>query len=193
MRKILLSLSILLFSAQFSAVSAQTQFDVDGVIVPRTIPFEGKTLQLNGFGTRSKMFLEVYVQALYLSQLSQDPVEILERDTQMAIRIQITSSMVSSSKLTRNFNKGFEMSSGENIEELRPRMEMLKGFLSDKIVEGDVFNLIYNPIDSSVWVYKNDVLKGKIPGIDFKKALFGIWLSDHPVDEKLKNDLLGKF
>lgn len=193
MRKILLFLSILLFSAQFATVSAQTQFDVDGVIVPRTIPFEGKTLQLNGFGTRSKMFLEVYVQALYLSQLSQDAQDILERDSQMAIRIQITSSMVSSSKLTRNFNKGFELSSPGNIEELRPRMDMLKGFLSDKIVEGDVFNLIYNPIDTSVWVYKNDMLKGKIPGIDFKKALFGIWLSDHPVDEKLKNDLLGKF
>ncbi|MEO8515142.1 MAG: chalcone isomerase family protein [Flavobacterium sp.] len=193
MRKILLFLSILLFSAQFTTVSAQTQFDVDGVIVPRTIPFEGKTLQLNGFGTRSKMFLEVYVQALYLSQLSQDAPDILERDSQMAIRIQITSSMVSSSKLTRNFNKGFELSSPENIEELRSRMEMLKGFLSDKIVEGDVFNLIYNPTDTSVWVYKNDILKGRIPGIDFKKALFGIWLSDRPVDEKLKNDLLGKF
>lgn len=193
MRKILLSLSILLFSVQFATVHAQTQFDVDGVIVPRTIPFEGKTLQLNGFGTRSKMFLEVYVQALYLAQLSQDPVDIMNRDLEMGIRIQITSSMVSSSKLTRNLEKGFEQSSGDIIEELRPRMELLKGFLSDKIVKDDVFNLIYNPIDSSVWVYKNDELKGKIPGMDFKKALFGIWLSDHPVDDKLKNDLLGKF
>ena len=193
MRKILLSLSILLFSAQFTAVTAQTEFDVDGVIVPRTIPFEGKTLQLNGFGTRSKMFLEVYVQALYLTQLSQDPDDIMNKDTEMGIRIQITSSIVSSNKLTKNLEKGFEQSSGDIIDQLRPRMELLKGFLSDKIVKDDVFNLIYNPIDTSVWVYKNDKLKGKIPGMDFKKALFGIWLSNHPVDDKLKDDLLGKF
>jgi hypothetical protein len=39
---------------------------------------------------------------------------------------------------------------------------------------------------------KNEVLKGKIPGFDFKKALFGIWLSDKPVDETLKKHLLGQ-
>jgi hypothetical protein len=40
-------------------------------------------------------------------------------------------------------------------------------------------------------VIKNDVVKGKIPGFDFKQALFGIWLSDKPVDETLKKHLLG--
>jgi hypothetical protein len=63
--------------------------------------------------------------------------------------------------------------------------------LSDKIVEHDVYNLIYNPADASVYVYKNDELKGTVPGIDFKIALFGIWLSNNPVDEQLKKDLLG--
>lgn len=193
MRKFLLFLFTFLFSAQFYVATAQTEFDVDGVIVPRRIEFKGKTLELNGFGTRSKMFVEVYVQALFLSKLSQDPVEIIESDTEMAIRIQITSAMVSSSKLTRNLHKGFEQSSGDIVETLRPRMELLKEMLSDKIVENDVFNLIYNPIDTSIWIYKNDQLKGQIPGFDFKKAFFGIWLSDKPVDEKLKNDLLGKF
>jgi hypothetical protein len=193
MKKISVFLFTLLFSAQFYVASAQTEFDVDGVIVPRKLEFKGNTLQLNGFGTRSKMFVEVYVQALFLSKLSQDPKEIIESDSQMAIRIQITSAMVSSSKLTRNLHKGFEQSSGDIIETLRPRMELLKEMLSDKIVENDVFNLIYNPNDSSIWIYKNDQLKGQIPGFDFKKAFFGIWLSDKPVDEKLKNELLGIF
>ena len=43
-----------------------------------------------------------------------------------------------------------------------------------------------------MWIIKNDVFKGKILGKDFKKAFFGIWLSDKPIDQKLKNDLLGK-
>ena len=193
MKKISVFLFTLLFSVQFYVASAQTEFDVDGVIVPRKLEFKGNTLQLNGFGTRSKMFVEVYVQALFLSKLSQDPKEIIESDSEMAIRIQITSAMVSSSKLTRNLHKGFEQSSGDIIETLRPRMELLKEMLSDKIVENDVFNLIYNPNDTSIWIYKNDELKGQIPGFDFKKAFFGIWLSDKPVDEKLKNDLLGIF
>jgi len=190
MKKSLLLLTFL-FSIQFSTVSAQTQLDVNGVTVPRKIEFQGKTLQLNGAGGRSKMWLEVYVQALYLSQLSQDPQFIIDSDTEMAIRIEITSSMVSSSKLTKAMNAGFEKSASSNLNQLRTRIEEFKTFLSDMITEKDVFVLAYNPLDQTINVYKNEVLKGKIPGFDFKKALFGIWLSDKPVDETLKKHLLG--
>lgn len=191
MKKILLLLTFL-FSLQFSTVSAQTQIDVNGVTVPRKIEFLGKTLQLNGAGGRSKMWMEVYVQALYLSQLTQDPQFIIDSDTEMAIRIEITSSMVSSNKLTKAMNTGFEKSAGAQLEQLRPRIEQLKSYLSDAITEKDVFILAYNPLDQNVYVSKNEVLKGKIPGFDFKKALFGIWLSDKPVDETLKKHLLGQ-
>lgn len=190
MKKILLLLTLLL-SLQFSAVSAQTQLEVNGVTVPRKIDFQNKTLQLNGAGGRSKMWLEVYVQALYLSQLSQDPKFIIDSDTEMAIRIEITSSMVSSNKLTKAMNAGFEKSAGSNLNELRPRIEEFKTFLSDAITEKDVFILAYNPLDQTLYVYKNETLKGKIPGFDFKQALFGIWLSNKPVDETLKKNLLG--
>jgi hypothetical protein len=190
MKKILLVLTFL-FSLQFSTVSAQTQLEVNGVTVPRKIEVQNKTMQLNGAGGRSKMWLEVYVQALYLSQLSQDPKFIIDSDTEMAIRIEITSSMVSSNKLTKAMNTGFEKSAGSNLEALRPRIEQFKTFLSDAITEKDVFVLFYNPLDQTVNVIKNDVVKGKIPGFDFKQALFGIWLSDKPVDETLKKHLLG--
>ena len=191
MKKILFPLFAFFLLVQAQTVVAQTEFDVDGVIVPRTIDFQSKKLDLNGFGTRSKMFVEVYVQALYLSKLSQDPTEIIESDTEMGIRIQITSSMVSSGKLTKNLYKGLERSTGGDLEKFQSQIETLKTLLSDKIVEKDVFNLIYNPIDASIWLYKNNELKGKIPGFDFKKAFFGIWLSNNPVDEDLKNELLG--
>jgi len=78
-----------------------------------------------------------------------------------------------------------------DAEELRPRIEDFKKLLSDVITEKDVFVLAYNPFDQTINVYKNEVLKGKVPGFDFKKALFGIWLSDKPVDETLKKNLLG--
>lgn len=189
MKKIILSVLFVVF--QFSAVAAQSNFEKNGVIIPRTLEFKGKVIELSGYGTRSKMWVDVYVQALYQSFYSDKPFEVMQSNTEMAIRIQITSAMVSSGKLTRNFNNGFEKSAGTNLEALRSRIEKFKSYLSDIIVEGDVFNLIYNPADTSVYVYKNDVLKGTIPGIDFKIALFGIWLSNNPVDEQLKKDLLG--
>jgi hypothetical protein len=174
-----------------TTVSAQNMFEAKGVKVPRTLEFQGKTMELSGFGVRSKMWMDVYVQALYQSLYSDNAFEVMQSNTEMAIRIEITSALVSSGKLTRNFNNGFERSAGPNLEALRPRIEKFKSYLSDQIVAKDVFNLIYNPLDASVYVYKNDVLKGTVPGLDFKMALFGIWLSNNPVDEQLKKDLLG--
>lgn len=190
MKKIMLVITLVI-TALFSEVQAQKQIVFEGVTLPRTIKFENKTLQLNGAGSRSKMWVEVYIQALYLSQLSQNPKEIINDNLEMSIRIEITSALVSSGKLTRAMHAGFEKSAGESFEVLKPKMELLKNYLADEIKRGDVFELTYNPADSSVWVVKNGELKGKVPGFDFKKVFFGIWLGENPVDEELKNSLLG--
>lgn len=190
-RKVILGL-ILFVSVLFSSEAiAQKQIVFEGVALPRTIKCENKTLQLNGAGSRSKMWVEVYIQALYLSQLSQNPKEIINDNLEMSIRIEITSALVSSGKLTRALNSGFEKSAGADFEKYTSKMELLKNFLADDIVKGDVFELTYSTTDSSIWVIKNGELKGKIPGFDFKKVFFGIWLGDKPVDEDLKNNLLG--
>ncbi|WP_100433248.1 chalcone isomerase family protein [Flavobacterium sp. 1] len=190
MKKILLVI-MLVITALFSEVQAQKQIVFEGVTIPRTMKFENKILQLNGAGSRSKMWVEVYIQALYLNQLSQNAKEIINDNVEMSIRIEITSALVSSGKLTRALHAGFEKSAGENLDALKPKMELLKSYLADEIKRGDVFELTYNPADSSVWVVKNSELKGKVPGFDFKKVFFGIWLGDKPVDEELKNSLLG--
>jgi hypothetical protein len=193
MKKIILTLFMMLLFVQSNI--AQTQFETDGVIVPRTIPFQNHTLQLNGFGTRSKMWVDVYVQALYLTNLSQEAQYILDSDTEMAVRLQIISNMVSSKKLSKSLNNGMKKSVGEeNMKQFESQIVLLESMLSSEDTRrGDAFNLIYNPIDTSIWVYKNDKMQGKIPGFEFKKAFFGIWLSNNPVDEDLKKDLLGKF
>jgi hypothetical protein len=193
MKKITL---VLLFfvSAVFTNIFAQKQFVVDGITLSRTIVFEGKNLQLNGFGTRTKMWTEVYLQALYLSTLSDDAKEIINSDTAMAIRLQITSSLVTSKKLSKSLQKGIVKSVGEeNVPKYNTQLELLEKLLNREDTQvNDGFNLIYSPTDKSIWVYKNNTLEGKIPGLEFKKAFFGIWLSDNPVDEELKNSLLGK-
>lgn len=191
-KSITLSLA-LIFCFGLNAFS-QKQFEINGVIVPRNIEFKGHKLELNGFGTRSKLWFDVYVQALYLTTLSQDAKAICESETEMGIRIQIISSMVTSKKLSKALNKGLEKSVGENnIPKIKTQADQLEKLIGREITkEGDAFNLIYNPADLSIWVYKNDKLEGKIVGSEFKKAFFGIWLSDNPVDEDLKNDLLGK-
>lgn len=187
-------LAIFFLTLSFSKGIAQEKFSVNGVTVPRTIDFENQKLQLNGFGSRTKFWTEVYVQALYLTVLSEDAKDILDSDTNMGIRLQITTSLVSSQKLSKSLHKGMVKSIGEeNIPQFKTQLDLLeKIFNREATVENDAFNLIYSSTEKSILVYKNNQLEGKIPGFDFKKAFFGIWLSNNPVDAELKDALLGK-
>lgn len=194
MRKSITLTIVLFLTLSFSNVFSQEKFSLNGVTVPRTIDFENQKLQLNGFGTRTKFWTEVYVQALYLTVLSEDAKDILDSDTNMGIRLQITSSLVSSQKLSKSLHKGMVKSIGEeNIPQFKTQLDLLEKLLNrEATVENDAFNLIYSSTEKSILVYKNNQLEGRIPGFDFKKAFFGIWLSDNPVDAELKDALLGK-
>ena len=149
MKNSLFILSVLFFFS--SNIFSQKQIDVDGVIIPRFIKFEGRDIELNGIGIRSRLWFDVYTQALYLTKLSQDPVEILESNTPMGIRIQITSSLVTARKFSKSINIGIEKSVGEiEFPKYKERLDLLDSFVnSEVIVEKDIFNLIYNPADES--------------------------------------------
>jgi Chalcone isomerase-like len=172
---------------------SQKDGEVDGVTIPRTVKFSNKEIILNGVGVRSKFIFDVYTQALYLTNLSNDPNEIINSNSTMGMIFYMTSPLVTAKKFSRNLDAGMRKTVGdEKWLSFKTELAKMEELVSlDKIVKNDVFNLIYNDVDSSIWVIKNGVVKGKIPGFEFKKAFFGIWLSDKPVKESLKNNLLG--
>jgi hypothetical protein len=88
-------------------------------------------------------------------------------------------------------NEGFENSTGKKTAPLKAKIDKFKGFFKDVINKKDVFIIVYVP-NEGVSVYKNGTKKGTIEGLDFKKALFGIWLGNKPADDDLKAGMLGK-
>lgn len=186
---------VMILSMYASNVVAQKKFVIDGVEIPRTIEFKGKSLTLNGVGQRSKFFTDLYIQALYLTRYSQDAEQILNSDLEMAVSLHITSGLISSKKLSKALEKGMEKSVGpEGILKFTQELQQLTALLSTEETKiGDVFELTYNPADESLWITKNKIYRGKIKGVEFKKAFYGIWLSNNPVDKDLKNDLLDKY
>jgi len=57
-------------------------------------------------------------------------------------------------------------------------------------VKGDKYVIAYIK-NKGVVVMKNGKKLKTIPGYEFKKALFGIWLCPEPADEDLKEGMLG--
>lgn len=156
---------------------------------PDTLTIGETPVVRNGFGTRSKMMLSLYDCSLYLPKQSKDSAQIIASDQPMAVRIEITSRFVSQAKMLAALHDGFRSSTGGNISAIDADIKKFSVCFSDPIKMGDVFVLAYAP-ETGVSVYKNDQHKGSSGGLEFKKAVMGIWLGENPIDANLKTAML---
>lgn len=170
---------------------ATAQTEVGGVNLPNKVNFQGQSLELNGAGVREKLWIDLYAGGLYLKQRSSDASAIMSADEPMSIKLHIVSKLISSEKMIEAVNEGFENSTSGNTKPLASEIEKFKSFFMEEITKNDVFDIVYVP-SKGVMAYKNNKELGTIEGMDFKKALFGIWLSNNPADDDLKEAMLGK-
>ena len=157
--------------------------------LPNALQVGDEKLALNGSGSRTKYLMEMYVAGLYLAQPSSDPAAIVAADAPMAIRLEITSGLVTEEKLVESLNEGFHNATGGKPEPIRKEIDLFRKCLAGKIARGDVLDLVYLP-GHGVIVAKNGEKQGAIEGIAFKRALFGVWLSKNPADKDLKRAML---
>ena len=183
---------LLICIAMLSTNMAMAQTQVGSVTLPNSVNYGGEELALNGAGIRKKaMVLKLYSGGLYLATPSSDAGAIVDASSNMAIKLHITSRFVSSEAMSDAVRDGFDASMNGDISSLASEIGSFIGFFSDEIVEDDIFDITYQT-EKGVIAYKNGIELGSISGTDFKKALFGIWLGDHPVNKKLKKAMLGK-
>ena len=180
--KILLPLLILISAFVFSPINAEE--------APSSMEYQGAKLMLNGQGTRVKFFMKVYDTSLYLGSQSSNAEEILDSDEAMAIRLDVTSTMVTIDAMKDALNEGLVKSTGNNTGPITEEIEQLISTFTGDVNDSDFFEFIYMP-DTGTNVLKNSTFIDTIPGIKFKKAFFGIWLSKNPIQKNLKKAMLG--
>lgn len=172
-------------------LGTNAQTTLNSVTLPAKLSHDKTELVLNGGGIRKKIFFKVYVMGLYLPSKNKNGPAICQEDKPMALRLQITSGLVNSDNLGQAIREGFDRSTGGKVATLKEKIDAFTHiFDKEKIMDGDIFDIWYIP-GTGIQTSKNDKLQGTIEGIDFKKALFGIWLSNTPVDTDLKKGLLG--
>ena len=172
-------------------VSLPTQaLTLKGVDVKESIKLENQELVLNGAGVRTKWFVEGYIAALYLTEKTNIAESVIEADAPMAVRLIITSNMITPKRMTDSTRDGFVSSTGGNIAPIENEVEELISAFKDKVEEGDVFDLVYLP-NHGVTVYRNGEEKTNVKGLEFKKALFGIWISERGIQKSLRKKMMG--
>jgi hypothetical protein len=163
--------------------------EIGGVQLPDSLMAGEDTLLLNGAGLRKKLFIKVYAGGLYLTQKNQDPQKIIEADEAMAIRMHFIYDGVSSEKLIDTWNEGFNKATNGNIFPIKKEIDEFNSFFTQEAKKNDIYDIIYNP-GQGVRVFMKGMLMGTITGLDFKKALFCIWLGKKPADTGLKKGML---
>jgi hypothetical protein len=134
--------------------------------------------------------MKVYEGSLYLETKNSNAEEIVNLDAPMAIRIDVISSIVTADAMKRALSEGLEKSTGNNTDPIRNEMEQLSSVFNTDVSTGDFYEFIYLP-KTGINVLKNSELEELIKGMDFKKAFFGIFLSDNPIQKNLKKAMLG--
>ena len=160
-----------------------------GVTFYSEIKLGANNLVLNGGGLREKYFFDLYVGALFLQQKSKDASKILNADAPMVIQLKLVSNSVTREKFVESVKEGFN-----NASHGKATKEQISKFInsfSGTFKKGDKINFEYQP-NKGVAVEKNGTQLCVIEGLEFKKALFSIWLGNVPADANLKEGMLGK-
>jgi hypothetical protein len=187
MRHLLLCSCLLL-----SALTPVQARELAGIAIPEQarVHTDAAPLTLNGAGMRRKLFVSLYVGALYLPKPSRDADEIIAMPGAKRFSMHFVHKEITPDKLVPVWNEGFEKNLGaEKFRALRPRIANFNG-LFPTLRRGDRVEIDFLP-GRGVQVWINDRLRGKVAGDDFSRALLRIWLGEHPADSGLKKALLG--
>lgn len=179
--------SILIFIALFARTAAAGERA--GVTMADAITVEGKPLVLNGMGIRKATILRIkaYVAGLYLERRSRSAAEIVRSEQVKRLDVVMLRD-VDRDDAVDAWRTGLKKN-GADMAKLKTRFDQLAGWISD-LAEHDTLSFLYVP-GSGITMFVKGQRKGTITGVDFASAMFSIWLGSDPVDESLKDGLLG--
>ncbi len=183
-RKLLALATALMFAGVAAAAV------VEDVKVPDTAEVGGQTLMLNGAGLREKLWVDVYVGALYLTAKATTPDAVLAATGPNRIAMHMIYA-VSKDQFVDAWDDDFKSNNPKaDFAAVKERLSQFDALFQDS-KKGDVVTMDYIP-GTGTQVSWNGQLKGTIPGEDFNVALRRVFVGDHPPTRALKKGLLGQ-
>lgn len=158
-----------------------------GVTLPDTASVGGQTLVLNGLGLREKYFLDIYVGGLYLPAKSRDASQIINLDAPKRVVMHFIYSHVTKDQISETFTEGIDKY--PQYAALKPKVNTFIAFMDD-VKAGDEMVYEYVPGKGTSVIIRGQE-RGTIPGVDFMKLVFSIYVGPNPANEALKAGMLG--
>jgi hypothetical protein len=160
---------------------------LDGVTAPDTVTVGGQTLVLNGMGLREKFYIDVYVGSMYLPKATHSEREAIDPDVPKRIDMKFIYHEVTAEQIAETFKEG--LAKNPNATSLAAKFDQLCAMM-ETVHAGDTIRIDYVPGTGTTFTVKGKV-KGTIPGVDFMRAVWTIFVGPNPPTADLKNGLLG--
>ena len=190
----LLLAAALASTASLAQTTSTEPVKINGVIYAPTLQSQGKTLELNGAGTRYKAVFKVYTAGLYLEKPARSFQEIAAMPGPKRISVTMLRD-IDSAELGKLFSRGME----DNMEraafsKLIPGVMRMSELFSQhkKLLTGENFSVDWIPGQGSIVTVKGQPQGEAFKEPEFFNALLGIWLGPKPADQQLKKALLGE-
>jgi hypothetical protein len=156
----------------------------------------GKEMVKNGTGNRTKfLFGTLYVATLYVPAdlKGKSAKDIIESNEPMSMVLVIESNLITRDRFLEATSEGFNKAASSGYPSAH-KQTYLDQFKKVELKKGDVLTMNYGggAVVTMLKASKSNKTQtlGTIAGLEFKKALYAIWLGPNPVQDSLKNGLL---
>ena len=156
-------------------------------VFEETVELKGEPMVKVGEGTFRWMFFRVYDGVLYLDadRPDADPLSDVAKCLELVYSVGISA---------EDFRESGNSILRRNVDEstwnqLQDRLAKLNAAYQS-VEEGDRYGLIYVP-GKGTTLARNGEFLVTVPGPDFARAYFSIWLGEDAVKESFREDLLG--
>ncbi len=166
-----------------------TGAEIEGVVFPDMVQTGSSTMSLNGLGLAKFLYsIKVYAGALYLGTGA--TVDAVLTDVPKRLELAYLRSIEA-----KDIVRASEKNLADNVPQatiaaLRSRIDRMHQ-LYENVKPGDRYALTYLP-GLGTELALNGQRKGIVEGADFAAAYFAIWLGPDPINQPLKEGLLGR-
>ncbi|MCD8523983.1 MAG: chalcone isomerase family protein [Saccharospirillaceae bacterium] len=189
-------LRTLLMTLLLATVTPLCALTVENIDIPQVTPAtaDSPEMTLRGASVRRVYgFVEVYVGALYLQNGPLEEQEIIRADEARRMVFYVTSERVSARRFTNAIQEGLAINiSKDEMAAMSERVSQLVSLFDHKFVAGTVGYIEWVPDQQVSRIVIDDSVRGTVPGKDLNDALLKIWIGDHPVSERFKEEVLGR-
>lgn len=183
-----ISCRCLVLALLFLPTFAFASIDINGARFAASVDARGQRLDLQGAGLlRYMVFIKAYAGALYTNEVVPLTQILGPVAKHLVLEYFHPISKEDFAKATRKkIADNITAAEGQN---LTTRIDQLAGLYRD-VEPGDRYALTHVP-GEGVHLTLNGEWLGLVPGDDFARAAFAIWLGAHPIDKNFRNQLLG--